>query len=553
MFNYIENGTQPGKRGRNLRRVKRYMSSKAVLSAEGALVVHDIEPFSPVTEKIIVPQKVLHGILTVLHLRLEHPTNLQLTKIFSRYFFALNLDKAVALCSKSCHDCAALKPLPLAMREESSDEPPQQMFTRFAGDVIQRHSQKILVLRETTSSYTQAEIINSETAVDIADSLQRLGNLMRPSKLVPMFIRLDPHASHKSLYAAVQKDQGLAKHNVKIELGRELNVNKNPVAEKAVRELIREIQVLSPEGGKISITTLSEAVANLNARIRAPGLTAHEIYTRREQMTGKLLDIDDIKLILDQHQRRCDHHKASEKNKSNSKPPHPAAVLEIGDIVYLYDDRSKLIARPRYLVVGFEDEFCLVRRLCEKMMGAKSYKVKPRECYKVEDEFKDMVLPPYPYQDESVPATVLDESLDEDCESDEEIYSSSEDEDEDSISTESAEETSSSDEDQSATEDAAEGTSGSDEDTRRSDISYSENSQNDSAQEYPCGMCHKEVSQEESALLCDTCGDWCHILCGKIKDEDYDEFQAKYDADESITWDCPACMDKEEEDPPYQE
>ena len=83
VFSYIENGTQPGKKGRNLRCVKRYMSSKVVLSAEGALVVHDIEPFSPVTEKIVVPQKVLHGILTVLHLRLEHPTNLQLSKIFS--------------------------------------------------------------------------------------------------------------------------------------------------------------------------------------------------------------------------------------------------------------------------------------------------------------------------------------------------------------------------------------------------------------------------------------------------------------------------------------
>ena len=83
VFNYIENGTLPGKRGRNLRRVKRYMSSKVVLSTEGALVLHDIEPFSPVTEKIVVPQKVIYGILTVLHLRLEHPTNLQLSKIFS--------------------------------------------------------------------------------------------------------------------------------------------------------------------------------------------------------------------------------------------------------------------------------------------------------------------------------------------------------------------------------------------------------------------------------------------------------------------------------------
>ena len=550
VFNYIENGTQPGKSGRNLRRVKRYMSSKVVMSVEGALVVHDIEPFSPVTERIVVPQKVLHGILTVLHLRLEHPTDLQLSKIFSRYFFALNLGKAVALCSKACHDCAALKTVPSAMREESTDVPPEQMFTRFAGDVIKRHSQLILVLRETTSSYTQAEIINSETAEDISTSLHRLSNLMRPSKLVPISIRLDPHASHKSLYAAVQRDQGLAKYNVQIELGRELNLNKNPVAEKAVRELIREIQVLSPEGGKISITTLSEAVASLNARIRAPGLSAHEIFTRREQVTGRLLEVDDIKLILDQHHRRCTNHRASEKNKSHSKPPHPSPVLEVGDIVYLYDDRSKLTARPRYLVVGHEEGFYLVRRLCDKMMGAKSYKVKSSECYKVEDEFQDMVLPPYPYPDDpDMIVPIPDQSMDEDSESEDEIYSESEEEE---GSAEESSEDSQLDNTQPDEQSAPEESDSHEDATRENSDSHEDAVPEESDQEYPCSICHKEVSQEESALACDTCGDWCHIECGRINEEDYNRYQEMFDANETIQWDCPACLDDEEEDPPYR-
>ena len=73
VFKFVRNGTTPGKKGKNFRNVKRYMTSKVVLSTEGTLVVHQVEPLSPVAERIVVPQGVLHGILTVLHIRLEHP------------------------------------------------------------------------------------------------------------------------------------------------------------------------------------------------------------------------------------------------------------------------------------------------------------------------------------------------------------------------------------------------------------------------------------------------------------------------------------------------
>ena len=93
---YLQNGTSPGKKGKNLRLVKRYITSKVVISPEGTLVVHHVEPLHRATERIVVPQQVLHGILTVLHLRLNHPTSHQLHKVFIRYFFALNLDDAIS-------------------------------------------------------------------------------------------------------------------------------------------------------------------------------------------------------------------------------------------------------------------------------------------------------------------------------------------------------------------------------------------------------------------------------------------------------------------------
>ena len=194
--------------------------------------------------------------------------------------------------------------------------------------------------------------MQNETAVELSASLLRLSNLIRPAKLLPMTIRLDPHPSHKSLFLEIQNSRGLARHNIKLEIGRELNINHNPVAEKAVRELIREILLISPEGGKITSTTLSEAVAMLNSRLRAPGISAHEIYMQRDQSSGVQLTIDDLGLIKDQQRRRSGNHAASEKSKAHGKPPHPVAEVSVGDIVYRYDDGSKLSAHPRYIVLS---------------------------------------------------------------------------------------------------------------------------------------------------------------------------------------------------------
>ena len=159
VFKFLRNGTSPGKKGRNLRQVKRYLTAKVVISKEGALVVHHIEPFIQSAERIVVPQQVLHGVLTVLHVKLNHPSSHQLTKVFNRLFYALNLDKAVNQHANSCHHCASLRDVPKALREESTDPPPQHIAQMFAADVIKRNKQLIMVLRENVSSYTQAELI----------------------------------------------------------------------------------------------------------------------------------------------------------------------------------------------------------------------------------------------------------------------------------------------------------------------------------------------------------------------------------------------------------
>ena len=56
------------------------------------------------------------------------------------------------------------------------------------------------------------------------------------------------------------------------------NVNKNPVAEKAIAELESEILRQDPTGDTLTAVTLSLAIARLNSRIRFSGLSSQELF-----------------------------------------------------------------------------------------------------------------------------------------------------------------------------------------------------------------------------------------------------------------------------------
>ena len=146
------------------------------------------------------------------------------------------------------------------------------------------------------------------------------------------------------------------KNNINIELGRSLNPNKNPIIDKCISELHTEILNIKSSGGPITSLELSEAIANLNGRIRTPGMSAYEQWTQRDQVSGEQLPINDRKLILEKHRQRVQNHAASEKSKSKGKPALPTPKIDIGTLVYVYADRDKTEARPRYMVCGFIDQ-----------------------------------------------------------------------------------------------------------------------------------------------------------------------------------------------------
>ena len=87
---YLSQGTRPSTKNTKSTTVKRYLQY-VVISKDGLLVRRETTPFLPSRELIVVPQQLLKGLLTSIHIRFDHPPTSQLQKLFSRNFFALKL------------------------------------------------------------------------------------------------------------------------------------------------------------------------------------------------------------------------------------------------------------------------------------------------------------------------------------------------------------------------------------------------------------------------------------------------------------------------------
>ena len=400
VLDHLKKGTAPNKKSKNLRIVRKYISANILVSPDGLLVRRLVKPLIA-SEQIVIPQQTLPGLITALHLRLNHPTSHQLSKVFSRYFFALNHEKAITESTNSCHHCSSIKDIPSSLISQSTSKPPTAVGNNYSADVIKRCKQKIFIIRETATSYTLAEHINDETVEEISNAIIKLSSILKPSKLSPITIKLDPAPSHKSLFNNISNNSELEKNNISIELGRSLNPNKNPIIDKCIREINREILNIKPSGGPITPLELSKTVANLNGRIRSPGMSAYEQWTQRDQVTGEQLPIDDHKLILEQHQRRLKNHPSSEKSKSRGRAALPSPKVDIGTLVYVYHDRDKTEARPRYMVCGFTDNGLIsLKRFSKKLFSTQSYEVKPNDIYIVPNFYSDN-LPEVPTEENS--------------------------------------------------------------------------------------------------------------------------------------------------------
>jgi len=371
---HLKQGTRPSKKLTNIKDTKRYLQH-CTISKDGLLVVPHREPFSPVKEKIVVPRKVLPGLLTALHVKLNHPTQFQLKQITSRYFFALDLDSSIRNINDNCHTCTSLKKMSNSPPPATTSDPPPTVGVSFASDVIRRFRQKILLVRETVTSYTSACIIDGEDHTELRNGLIRLCIGLRPLDGPPAIIRTDPAPGFNKLI----DDPVLTDQRLSIEIGRVKNNNKNPVAEKAIQELEDELLKLDRDSKSVNESSLSIAVANLNSRVRASGLSSREMLTQRDQFTGEQLPLEDRKLISDQHHRRLATNLFNNQKAGNNSEP----AIQEGAIVYIKSERNKTQSRPRYLVTLRDGPWYHLKKFSGDQLRNVTYKVHRNQLHSI--------------------------------------------------------------------------------------------------------------------------------------------------------------------------
>ena len=168
---HLLQGTRPSKKLTNIRDVKRYLRVASVAS-DGLIYVPLNEPFSSARQCIVVPRTLSNGLLTAVHLKLNHPSAYQLKQVIRRFFFMLDLDKIIEEITESYHHCASLRPVKHMLVDQSSEPPVAGVGVAFAADVLRRARQVIMVVRETVTSYTCTQLIEDEKQGSIRSSLK---------------------------------------------------------------------------------------------------------------------------------------------------------------------------------------------------------------------------------------------------------------------------------------------------------------------------------------------------------------------------------------------
>ena len=125
VYSHLSQGTRPSHKDNKIRDVKRYLRI-CTIGQNGLLIVSREMPFSSARDLIVVPHQGLPGLITALHLKLQHPSKSQLAKLFHRYFYALDADNEIDHASAMCSQCAAMKHFPQEIEEFTTTNDTQE-------------------------------------------------------------------------------------------------------------------------------------------------------------------------------------------------------------------------------------------------------------------------------------------------------------------------------------------------------------------------------------------------------------------------------------------
>ena len=350
-----------------------YREGKLKVHRDGLVTISNTDQTGNQYQAVSVPTTLFPGLIHALHYKLSHPSKLQLTKLAARHFYTPGHQRIIEEVTDACEMCAALKQLPKEVFSESTGNI-EGFGTNFSADVIERNSQQILIVREKLSSFTFTKFIEDQTAKTLK------------SALISLILDFVPQSGSTvqvdcaTAWATLEKESLIdnsdwKKLNIKIELGRHHNKNKNPVIDNACREFHKEILRMKPDGSALTEIERANITSNMNQRIRKSGLSSKEICFKRDLILNTSKEIDD-KVIAGEiiEDREKKHNKVDENSKTME--------FEIGHNVFLKNDKSKLKARQLYKIVDIyskNDEPWATIQKHESQFRSKKYEVKLSE------------------------------------------------------------------------------------------------------------------------------------------------------------------------------
>ena len=110
-YAHLTQGTRPSRKSRNLKNLRRYLNV-ATVNDQGLIVMSKSDPYLGLRHLTVVPDTILHGLLTALHLCFKHASKSQLTQLFNRHFFGIKSAHAIKQVVKNCEQYNPMKVIP---------------------------------------------------------------------------------------------------------------------------------------------------------------------------------------------------------------------------------------------------------------------------------------------------------------------------------------------------------------------------------------------------------------------------------------------------------
>ena len=145
MHPHLSNGTRQSRKAKNIRDVRRYLQVTS-LSNSGLFVCRIYDPYVLQKDLIVVPNDILAGLITALHLHFNYASKHQLPQVFGRYFYGFNSKTMIQSIVNSCSHCNSLAKLFKEIFVQTSVPSPTTSGQQFAADVIRHNQQKIFII-----------------------------------------------------------------------------------------------------------------------------------------------------------------------------------------------------------------------------------------------------------------------------------------------------------------------------------------------------------------------------------------------------------------------